>query len=263
MEFHTLIYLSVLSLVQGITEFLPISSSAHLILLPHVFGEADQGITVDMAAHLGSLIAVVWYFRSDIVPMCRGALLCVFGKRVPETTLFWQIILATIPAVLVGFLFMDTITTTLRDPRIIAVTSIVFGIFLYVSDRVTVVRPFNTRSAILIGCAQVLSVIPGVSRSGITMTAGRFLGLTRTQTARFSMLLSIPTTLGAVLLALKDVITDPTSVSLILLVYVTVATALVAYASIGMLMRFISKYSFTPFVIYRVLLGIILFAIFW
>jgi len=259
-----ILYLSLLSIVQGITEFLPISSSAHLILLPHLVGVPDQGIAVDMAAHLGSLIAVVLYFKKDTKMLCKGVYDFILSRHTDDRALFANIAIATIPVVIVGFFFADAIASTLRDPRIIAVTSIVFGIALYIADKTSnKLEAMSLRKAWWIGIAQLLALIPGVSRSGITMTAGRVFGFSRVHVARFSLLLSIPTTLAAIILISNDVIINGSSVSIATLLYVTILTSIVAYLSIASLLEIISRFSFTPFVIYRVFLGIILLIIFW
>ena len=192
-----LIQIIVLALIQGLTEFLPVSSSAHLILGSKVLGWPDQGLVFDVATHLGTLVAVFIYFRHDLMDMAKAWL----GPAASESdrqhrAMAVYLALASIPALLVGALAHDAVEFYLRDIRVIAWTTIGFGLLLWIADvrgaREVELEQINLRSALLIGLAQALALIPGTSRSGVTITAGRFLGLTPDAAARFSFLLSIP-----------------------------------------------------------------------
>ncbi|GIX17943.1 MAG: undecaprenyl-diphosphatase [Rhodothalassiaceae bacterium] len=267
-------HLVLLALVQGITEFLPISSSAHLILLPRLLNWQDQGVLIDVAAHVGTLIAVIGYFRTEVARMLLAALgilgsgaarrrLEDAGGFAPARDLLLALVIGTLPVVVFGFVFMKTgLEDALRRVDVIAATSIGFGILLWAADRFC--RPRLTLESLtwthaaLIGLAQALALIPGTSRSGITMTAARALGFTRREAARFSMLLAIPTivaagTLGAIELA-EEGPDAPWGDALL----VAALSCVVAYAAIAALMRWLARHDFAPFVVYRILLGIAL-----
>jgi len=257
----------ILSLVQGITEFLPISSSAHLILTPYLFGWPDQGLAFDVAVHVGTLIAVVTYFRVELRQMITA---CVIGGpdgcHHRDARLSGLVIVATLPAIVVGLVFHDLIATDLRNPLIIATTTIGFGLLLLMANRerspardeydVTLVL------AAAIGLAQVLAFIPGTSRSGITMTAAVLLGMSRESAARFSFLLSIPLILGGGAYKTLQLAQSDHAVAWAPLLIGTVLSAISAFACIYWFLQFIQKFSFTPFVIYRLLLGAVLLLIF-
>lgn len=259
-----LIHIIVLSLIQGLTEFLPISSSGHLILPSEILKWPDQGLAFDVAVHIGTLSAVVVYFRKDIQGILVGWF-TQFGANGPsqESRLGWYIIVATIPAGLAGLLFNDIIETHLRSSTVIATSSIFFGLLLWWGDARSkqniTMGEVTLTIAILIGLAQAFALIPGTSRSGATMTAALFLGLTRTDAARFSFLLSIPIIFlsGAFegIGLIGEVSVDWFSVVLGMLL-----SAISAYICIHYFLSFISKISMLPFVIYRVLLGLALFA---
>jgi undecaprenyl-diphosphatase len=258
MDLHQL---SVLAVVQGITEFLPISSSAHLILVPAITGWADQGLALDVATHLGSLVAVLVYFRRDVLQMLREAAsgAAVQGSR----GLLLKVVVATIPVVVAGLALKGLVETALRSPLVIAWTTIAFGILLYLADRnrgARSVGEMRMGDAVLIGLAQVLALVPGVSRSGITMTAGRFLGYSRPEAAHFSLLLSIPTTFAACALIALELqaergrLLDPD-------LWIAAALSFIAaLLAIALMMEWLRRASFTPFVVYRVLLGAVLLA---
>ena len=200
----TALQLFILALVQGITEFLPISSSGHLILIPALTGWADQGAMMDVAVHVGTLTAVLLYFRQDTKGLTLaglGSIGIAPARRAVEDTLymklFWGLIIGTIPMVIVGGLMVATgVNDMLRTAEVIAFTSIFFGILLYIADKKGATEKTMERMAIkpalMIGVAQVFALIPGTSRAGVTMTMARYLGFTRQEAARFSMLLSIP-----------------------------------------------------------------------
>jgi len=250
----------VLALIQGITEFLPISSSAHLILPKEVLGWPDQGLAFDVAVHLGTLSAVVIYFRRDIVALLQGWFASVVLRRHSESSrLAWLIILATLPAALFGLLFADFIELHLRSIAVIAATTIIFGVLLGYADRLPNPKrelvSLTLKAALIIGFAQALAMIPGTSRSGITITAALMLGFSRHDSARFSFLLSIPIiVLSAGYIGLKlllsDIAVDWTSLSLGILL-----SGVSAYFCIHYFLSFINRLSMLPFVIYRLLLG--------
>ncbi|BFM07607.1 undecaprenyl-diphosphate phosphatase [Halioxenophilus aromaticivorans] len=255
-----------LALIQGITEFLPISSSAHLILPTEVLGWPDQGLAFDVAVHFGSLIAVVGYFRREVVGM-TGAWFKQFGSQGPthESHLAWMIILATIPAGIVGLLANDFIERELRSGLVIAVTTIVFGIALYIADRKQALTKemyqMGIAAALVIGCAQALALIPGTSRSGITITAALLLGFTRVDSARFSFFMSIPIiVLGAGFKTL-ELIQEP-SIAWADIAWGTLFSAISAFLCIHFFLAFIERIGMLPFVVYRLILGAFLLFMF-
>jgi undecaprenyl-diphosphatase len=257
----------VLAVVQGITEFLPISSSGHLVLVPVAFDWPDQGLTFDIAVHFGSLLAVCLYFRDDIVRLLGGSLSVLKGDLDSDyARLAAGIAIATVPAVIAGLVFADWIETHLRDPAVVVVTLAGYGILMALADRFgRQSREFSTvrvRDAFAIGCAQALALVPGTSRSGVTMTAALSLGLKRQDAARFSFLLSVPVILmasiykGAVLLLGDDVIEFRA------LTVAAVIAAIVAYLTIEFFMRVVPRIGLLPFAIYRLLLaGVILYVL--
>ena len=251
-----MLQLVVLALVQGITEFLPVSSSGHLVLTSRLMGWPDQGLTVDVAVHGGTLLAVIVYFWRDLVRILVG-----LGESGSQGTrgLFGMLVVATIPVGIAGFLLHEAGPDVLRNPEIIAWTTIGFGLVLWGADRfgmtVRRIEHMTWGSALLIGLAQVLSLVPGTSRSGITMTAARIMGFEREAAARFSLLLSIPVIGAATLLAVLDLIEagDPVlSRDAAIAAGLAFVSALVA---IWAMMAWLRRASFTPFAIYRLLLG--------
>ena len=262
----TLIQIIVLAIVQGLTEFLPISSSAHLILVPVVSDWTDQGLAFDVAVHVGTLSAVVWYFRHEVVGMTRDwGISCVQRKTVGDSRLAWAVIIATIPVGAAGLLLHDFVDTALRSPVVIAWATIGFGLLLWWADvqgkRERDEHSLSWKDIIIVGLAQVLALIPGTSRSGITMTAGLMLGLTRNGAARFSFLLSIPTILMAGgykgLKLLDDGNVDWTAIIL-----GTVLSAVTAYLCIHLFLKLLERIGMLPFVIYRLVLGVVLLYLF-
>ena len=252
----------VLALIQGITEFLPISSSGHLILVPALTGWPDQGVVVDVMTHMGSLLAVLVYFWRDVVALGRGLLVLLTGRLTPEGRMALYIIAGTVPIVIVGALFKVTgLSDLMRSPVLVAWDAIIFGVLLYLADIFGAFRKtiddIDFRSAMIIGAAQALALIPGTSRSGITMTAGRALGYLRPDAARFSFLLSIPATAAAGVLILGDALEKHQPIGLDALITGGL-TFLTALATIAFLMAIIRRHSFLPFVVYRVLLGAVL-----
>ncbi len=257
-----------LALLQGLTEFLPISSSAHLILLPRLLGWEDQGLAFDVAVHVGTLLAVILYFHEDVRRLLLAWFASIVNRQMSaDARLAWLVVLGTIPAALTGLLLDDVIETHLRSPLVIALTTIGFGVLLGVADqRGRQARREDSLSVmdvVWIGLAQALALIPGTSRSGVTMTAALALGLTRTAAARFSFLLSIPVILMAgsyktLQLAQQ---TGPVDWGSILLG--TLVAAVSAYLCIHFFLRLIERIGMLPFVVYRLLLGAFLLVLFY
>ncbi|WOX06043.1 undecaprenyl-diphosphate phosphatase [Microbulbifer pacificus] len=253
------IHTVILALIQGVTEFLPISSSAHLILPNQVLGWPDQGLAFDVAVHFGSLMAVLLYFRKEVWQLiCDGLGGFKTGQFTDEGRLAWLIVLATIPAGLAGLVFKDFIETHLRSSAVIATTTIVFGLLLWWSDvygkRRDDIGKLDWKKALMIGVAQAVALIPGTSRSGITMTAGLMLGMKREAAARFSFLMSIPViALSALLLTFE--LLDTESVPWDSIFLGVVLSGISAYLCIHYFMQFISRTGMAPFAIYRLLLG--------
>lgn len=258
----------ILSLVQGITEFLPVSSSAHLILVPKLFGWQDQGLAFDIAVHVGTLLAVIVYFRIELMRMIRDFIRSLFGTALtPEAKLLWWIGFATIPVGLVGLLSKQFVETHLRSPFVIAIATIVFGFVLWASDRwgkqQRTEQTLRWRDIALIGCGQALSLIPGTSRSGITLTAGLTMGLTREAAARFSFLLSIPVILLAGGLETVSLIKSEMSVDWYALGLGAGIAAISGYACIHYFLKLMNKTGIFPFVVYRLILGLMLIICFY
>ena len=253
----------VLALIQGFTEFLPISSSAHLILPSQILGWEDQGLAFDVAVHIGSLLAVILYFRKEVVSLLTSWIASIFkGKQTDDSKLAWWIILATLPAVILGFTLKDLIEEYLRGPGVIAITTVIFGLFLWWADRMSrcELTEYQTgwKKALLIGFAQALALIPGTSRSGATITAALMLGLGREAAARFSFLMSIPVILGAALLMGKDLLESGHSIDYVSLALGILVSFVAAYVCIHLFLKIISRMGMTPFVIYRLALGALL-----
>lgn len=263
----TLIQIIVLALLQGLTEFLPISSSAHLILTPKLSGWDDQGLAFDVAVHLGTLTAVVWYFRSEIENMTQDWIQSLTQrKKVGDSNLVWAVGLGTIPVGLAGLLFKDVIETSLRSPLVIATTTILFGLLLWWADalgkRLRSEHSIGWKDIVVIGVAQAIALIPGTSRSGITMTAGLMMGLTRAGAARFSFLLSIPVIILAGGLKTLDLIKGEAAVDWNALIIGSVVSAISAYVCIHFFLKLLERIGMLPFVIYRMALGIFLLFLF-
>ena len=256
-----LLQILILAAVQGLTEFLPISSSAHLILAPLVSGHADQGLAFDVAVHVGTLAAVIWYFRHEVIAISGDFSRSLInpGARSRDARLGWMILIATLPVGLFGLLMKSLVETDLRAPLVIAATTIGFGVLLLAADRLGKRSrdeyAIGWRDALLIGIFQAMAIIPGTSRSGATMTAGLFLGLTRKAASRFSFLISIPTIILSGGLLTLDLIQSDTPVewgSIALGITLAFATA---YLCIHYFLQFIERIGMLPFVIYRLLLG--------
>ena len=250
----------VLAIVQGLSEFLPISSSGHLILIPHFFGWSDQGLAFDVAVHIGTLLALLLYFRRQLGTMLSAWLDSVFRRRHSrDSRLAWQILVATIPVGVAGLLFGDFIEANLRSPLFVAGTLSFFGILMYLADRFGRGNKdefsLSWPQALAIGCAQALALMPGTSRSGITMTAGRALGLSRSGAARFSFLLAIPGIGAAGAYEGLKLATSPAAVDWQPMVVGVVFAALSGIACIHFLIRFIERIGLLPFTIYRLILA--------
>jgi undecaprenyl-diphosphatase len=257
------LHIVVLAIVQGITEFLPISSSAHLVLLPQLLNWSEHGLVFDVAVHFGSLLAVLYYFRHDVRRMlCAWACTLAGGEANQDSLLAWWVIIGTLPAVAVGFLFQHSIETILRAPWIVAAASIFFGILLWVADRKSVRRrdeyELTLKDVLMIGCCQVLSLIPGTSRSGITITMALFLGLTRQAAARFSFLLAMPIIFASGVLQTVRMVTEVNPIGWDELALGVVLSAASAGLCIHYFLRLVDHIGMLPFVIYRVLLGILI-----
>lgn len=255
----TLLHIAVLALVQGITEFLPISSQAHLILVPQLTGWPDQGLTIDVAVHVGTLGAVMVYFWRDLYGMLVGVGHLAKGRMNPGAKLLGLLVLATIPVVIAGYLLNKYAANAFRSVEVIAWTTLGFGLLLYAVDRLSMqvrrIEHVGWIGALFIGVAQVIALVPGTSRSGITVTAARMLGLERHDAARFSMLLSIPTILGAGVLKGAEIL-QMENFQLGQDALLSAALAFVAaLAALALMMAWLRRASFTPFVLYRVALG--------
>lgn len=250
-----------LALLQGLTEFLPISSSAHLILVPVLTGWQDQGLAFDVAVHVGTLLAVLVYFRKEVLAMATAWLGSVVGRGLnADARLAWAVLFGTLPVVIAGVVFKDFIEQNLRSPIVIAVATIVFGLVLAWAD----IRGRRRRDeysltwsdVIIIGIAQALALIPGTSRSGITMTAALVLGLTRQAAARFSFLLSIPAIAGSGLLLTLDLLEQPGPDAWSVLLTGATVAAISAYLCIHVFLKLLERIGMLPFVVYRLILGI-------
>ena len=265
----------ILSLIQGVTEFLPISSSAHLILPAQLSSWPDQGLAFDVAVHFGTLIAVIAYFRAEIADM----LLAVVGspKQLrnqgwrtvldanggdPDVRLVLQLAVATLPIVIVGFFAKDVIDGALRSITVIATTTLVFGIALWYADsRPQQQRAMTFPAAMLIGLAQCIALIPGTSRSGITITAALIIGLGRTQSARFSFLLAIPTILGAQILMMLDLSLEEILADSMTTLSAATLAGLSAYICIHFFIALVERTGMRPYVYYRIALALTLFGL--
>ncbi|WP_221799052.1 undecaprenyl-diphosphate phosphatase [Oceanobacter mangrovi] len=257
----------VLAVLQGITEFLPISSSAHLILPSQVFGWPDQGLAFDVAVHFGTLLAIVWYYRVELQRMIVGFFSTGFSSTPNEDArLSWMVVVATIPAVIAGLLSQDFIEENLRSTAVIATTTIVFGVILGLSDRFKSHRAGLTQMtlglALAIGFAQALALIPGTSRSGITMTAALFLGFARLDAARFSFLLSIPLILAAAGLKSVELLGSDLAIDWLHIGLGVLISGISAWLGIHYFLQLVDRVGMLPFVIYRLLLGCVLFLFF-
>lgn len=255
-----------LGLIQGLTEFLPISSSAHLILLPRLLGWPDQGLAFDVAVHVGTLAAVMLHFRRQLVPLAVDTLASAMRRRpVGDSGLGWAIVLGTLPLVAGALVLSDAAEGVLREPLVIALATIGFGGLLWLSTRRQGrrdERDIGPGAALFIGAAQVLAIIPGTSRSGITMTAALWLGLDATAAARFSFLLSIPAIALAGGWKALQLVGTAAPVNWSVFGLGVAVAGVSAYLCIGAFLALVSRVGMTPFVIYRIGLGLILLWLF-
>jgi undecaprenyl-diphosphatase len=251
----TILQAVILGLAQGLGEFLPISSSAHLVLIPWLLRWTDPGLTFDVALHVGTLVAVVLYFWKDWWQLIIKGFTDV---RSVKGRLFWYLVVATVPGAIAGFLLEKKAETLFRSPLLIAIMLILMGIFLYWSDhrssKKIEMNNITFRTSLLIGISQALAIIPGVSRSGITMTTGMLMGLTREGAARFSFLLSTPIIFGAAMVKLPGLISNPSAITVDFAIGMAVS-CITGIASIGFLLRYVQTKDFLPFAWYRFVLG--------
>lgn len=249
----------VIAVVQGLTEFLPISSSGHLILVPNIMHWPDQGQFVDVMVHVGTLFAILIYFWRDVWRITLGGLELFKGRITYEGRLAIYIVLATIPAVAFG-LFLEKLDMPAleRNVAVVAWNTILYGLLMLVADMVgpqeRTIDNMTLSSALIIGVAQALALIPGTSRSGVTMTAARFLGFTRSDAARFSFLLGIPAIAGAGVLTLGKALASGDAITMDA-IYCAILTFFAGLAAIAFLMALVRRISFLPFVLYRMVLG--------
>ncbi|PRR74960.1 undecaprenyl-diphosphatase UppP [Neomoorella humiferrea] len=251
----------ILGLVQGLGEFLPISSSAHLVLLPWFFRWPDPGLTFDVALHLGTLIAVILYFWRDLLELVVCGL---FQPRSRDGRLFYYLLVASVPGALFGYLLEDQAATVFRSPLLIAATLTLMGLGLWWADRAgrksRSMDEITLMDGIIVGLSQALAIIPGVSRSGITMSAGLLTGMRRETAARFSFLMSVPIIAGAALLQLKDLTTAAVNTPFILGV---VTSAVVGFLAIKFMLRYLRHGSYLLFTWYRILLALLVVMVFY
>jgi undecaprenyl-diphosphatase len=256
--------ITVLAIVQGLTEFLPVSSSAHLILIPKLFGWADQGLAFDIAVHVGTLFAVLLYFCHDLLSLCKHGMGILIGQSMntaakTDAKIAWSMVLATIPVGLCGLAFKGFIETHLRSPLVIAYSTIGFGLLLWLADRIgakqRTFKNFGWGDAMAIGLGQALALIPGTSRSGITLTVGLMLGLTPQAAARFSFLLSIPVIVLAAALALISLYKQGGLIDWQSLMMGACIAGLSGYACIHYFLKLLSCVGLFPFICYRLCLG--------
>jgi undecaprenyl-diphosphatase len=251
-----MIEIFILSLVQGITEFLPISSSSHLILISKYINFENQGLSFDISLHIGSFLAVITYFRKDIINFIKNK------------DLFYKIFISSIPVMLVGFFLVKyNLIDRLRNIQVIGWATIIFGILLFASDKMSfekkIEKNFNYSSAIIIGILQIASLIPGVSRSGIGITAARFLQFDRYDSAKISFLLSIPILAAVSLFGISNLINSNNLSYSILNLAAIFLSFIFSYVTIKFFLQYIKKFSLSIFVIYRLVIGIVLLAIYY
>jgi undecaprenyl-diphosphatase len=258
----------VLGVVQGLTEFLPISSSGHLILIPYFLHWPDQGLDFDIATNTGTLLAVLAYFHRDLRDLIAGVFTGAPRSRDGEFAprpMAWAIVVGTLPAGLAGLLAKHWIETNLRTPSVIAATTFFYGILLFVADRLgrkeRTLDPVTLMDGLVVGCAQALALVPGTSRSGVTITAALLLGFTRPAAARFSFLLAVPVSVLAALKSAKDLAdAGAGAAQLVPMAIGPAVSAVVGYAVIAWLMAWLRRRSLTVFVVYRVLLAAVIVA---
>jgi len=259
----TWLQIVVLAVVQGLTEFLPISSSGHLVLVPFAFGWSDQGLAFDVAVHFGSLGAVLLFFRHDVAALLRGGVQAVRGRVDGiEARLALGIALGTIPAALAGLALAGWIESNLRSPSVIVATLSAYAVLMALADRFgrrsRGIAAIRIRDAVLIGCAQALALVPGTSRSGVTITTALALGYERKDAARFSFLLAVPVILLATGYQFLKLVLGEAAVPWLELGVAALISGIVAYASIDFFMRFVSRIGLLPFATYRLILAAVI-----
>ncbi|HUX78179.1 MAG TPA: undecaprenyl-diphosphate phosphatase [Alphaproteobacteria bacterium] len=261
----TLEQILLLSFIQGISEFLPISSSGHLVLVPALCGWRDQGLMIDVAAHIGTLGSVLFYFHKDVFSLFKGFFSLLKGQFNENTQLLFNLVIATIPVVLLGLLFENMIGGALRSVTIIAWIGIIFGIILYVADKyghfIETVADTNAKRSLFFGLAQCAALVNGASRSGICITAGRFMNYKRTDAARFAFLMSIPTITAAGTLKGYQLFKSGDLTMINDAVMMAIFSFFFGFCAIAFMMRWLQRSTLTPFVIYRICLGIVLLAL--
>lgn len=256
-----LLQIFLLSALQGITEFLPVSSSGHLILFAKLTSFPDQGLALDVAVHVGSILAVMIYFSEDIWNIVKGLFKTYFipNLRNPGARIFWLVFIGTLPIIIIGFLMKNSGMEWLRDIKIIGWTILGYGILLYIADKIGMtirkIEHLTPIDALLIGCAQCLALIPGTSRSGITITMARFLGMERREAAKFSMFLSIPAIFAAAALVTFEIYKTGAISDIVQAVDGITYSFAASIIAIYIVMWWLKKSTFLPFVIYRIFLG--------
>lgn len=262
-----LIHLFILSAIQGITEFLPISSSGHLILIPHLANWPEHDLTIDVAVHLGTLLAVLIYFHKDLKALLLGLDQFLLAanpnrKKNEKSQLIFKLIIATIPIVIVGFIYNRYYTNTMRSIEIIGWTTLIFAILLFIADKYSktfrTINSVTLPDAVVIGLSQTLALIPGTSRAGITITAARFLGIRRLDAAKFSIFLSIPVIFAASILKAFELYQSQDTFLFINAGIATGISFIFALITVALMMKWLQEFSFTPFVVYRLFLGLAL-----
>jgi undecaprenyl-diphosphatase len=263
----TTFHLLLIAFIQGVTEFLPVSSSGHLILLPNLTGLDDQGLIIDVAAHLGTLVAVILYFWADVRLAFFGTFRLLRGKvDTKGAFLALCLVIATVPVVIAGFILKITgLADAMRGITLIGWSMVIFGVVLYFADQkgdvVKTADRWTLKDAAIMGLWQAVALIPGTSRSGITITAARMLGYARPDAARLSMLMSIPTIMASGALLSLDVIGTATAADLRDIALVAVMSGFAAWAALSVMMRLLRSVSYTPYVVYRIVLGLVLLVI--
>ncbi len=263
----TTLQIIILAVVQGLTEFLPISSSGHLVLVPYLFSWTDQGLAFDVAVHFGSLVAVCIFFRDDIAALLTGGVRVLGGNvKTPESRMALAIALGTIPAAVCGLMFASWIEVNLRDPAVIVYTLAGYGVLMALADRfgrrTRNMGDVGFKDAFIIGCAQALALVPGTSRSGITITAARILGFERQDAARFSFLLSAPVIFLAASYKFLQLLMSGEDVAWGQLALGALVACVVAYIAIEFFMRVVTRIGLAPFAVYRLALaGVILYVL--
>ena len=244
----------ILSVIQGISEFLPVSSAAHLVLVSKYYAFTNQSLLIDICLHLGSLIAIIFYFRNDLFNFIKNKKFLI------------KILIGTIPIIPVGYILYQTgLIHQLRNLEIIGWTSLIFGIFLYISDKSKdtkkIENEFTNKSAIIIGLFQVLALVPGVSRSGITITSGRFLGFNRFDSAKISFFLSIPTLTAASIIGIYNIQKEGSAELNFLAIIAVIFSFIFSYATIAFFLNFIKKFNLNIFIIYRIILSLFILGV--